>query len=379
MIYWKIQLTPKTPYFFGNERSQAYQDNRTQKGLLNPYYIPSNEMPAQSALFGVLRYLGIHHPTPQFDLTAEDKARIGGQSFDLYNPKENFGMIKQISPLMIYDQTNHRRCLPAPGIVSAAVHMEKQNQYTSVQTLDGERWLPDSYDSKDSRFGRFLCPEDHTLIEAPFHKIVRVGIGRRAQDYFKREYVILGDENDPKRVFSFLFYAATEDSFRPSQEKIVFLGRRKAPFSVQMTRTEEPLTEKELLPVPMAEGIKKALPSEVIVDGKKRAACYGHVCSDMLYEGDVAELRRSCCLLMGTTRDYRVFTTNYQARRFIGSDHPGDRGRYIKREEVLRLLPAGTVLVFRDRAQQEACKKLLSRSPRFQHGEIAGFNCILYT
>ena len=53
MIYWKIQLTPKTPYFFGNERSQAYQDNRTQKGLLNPYYIPSNEMPAQSALFGV--------------------------------------------------------------------------------------------------------------------------------------------------------------------------------------------------------------------------------------------------------------------------------------------------------------------------------------
>lgn len=64
MIYWKIQLTPKTPYFFGNERSQAYQDNRTQKGLLNPYYIPSNEMPAQSALFGVLRYLGIHHPTP---------------------------------------------------------------------------------------------------------------------------------------------------------------------------------------------------------------------------------------------------------------------------------------------------------------------------
>ena len=138
MIYWKIQLTPKTPYFFGNERSQAYQDNRTQKGLLNPYYIPSNEMPAQTALFGVLRYLGIHHPTPQFDLTTEDKARIGGQSFDLYNPKENFGMIKQISPLMIYDQTNHRHCLPAPGILSAAVHMEKQNQYTSVQTLDVE-------------------------------------------------------------------------------------------------------------------------------------------------------------------------------------------------------------------------------------------------
>lgn len=37
MIHWKIQLTPKAPYFLGNERSQHYQDNRTQRGLLDPY------------------------------------------------------------------------------------------------------------------------------------------------------------------------------------------------------------------------------------------------------------------------------------------------------------------------------------------------------
>lgn len=376
MIHWKIQLTPKAPYFLGNERSQHYRDNRTQRGLLDPYYIPSNELPAQSALLGVLRYLGIHHPTPQFSQTPEDRERIGTQSFDLYTPGSDIGMIKKISPLMLYDRTDGRRYLPAPGILSAAAHAEKENQYTAVQTLDGERWLPDSYSSKDSRFGRFLCPENQTLIDAPFRKIVRVGIGRRKKDYFKREYVIL--ENG----FSFLFYAATEDGFQPSREKIVLLGRGKAPFSVQITRTEEELQD-TLLPIPVAEGIRKSLPSQVTVNGETRTACYGYVCSDTLYEGDLEALRQSCCLLMGTTRDYRVFTTNYEAERFIGSGDqnaaPKDKGRYIKREEVLKLLPAGTVLIFRDGTQQAVCQELLSRSARFENGQIAGFNCVLYS
>lgn len=376
MIYWSIQLTPRAPYFLGNERSQRYQDNRTQRGLLDPYYIPSNELPAQSALFGVLRYLGIHEPTPQFSQTPEDRARIGTKSFDLYTPGSTFGMIQRISPLMLYSRTDGRRYLPAPGILSAAVHEEKANQYTAVQTLDGERWLPDSYSSKDSRFGRFLCPEHQTLTDAPFRKIVRVGISRREKDYFKREYVIL------EEGFSFLFYAATKDGFQPSREKIVFLGRGKAPFSVQITRTEEALQEADLLPVPVAEGMKKAFPSQVTVNGQSRAACYGYVCSDTLYEGDLEDLRRSCCLLMGATRDYRVFTTNYDAERFIGSGDEKaarkDKGRYIKREEVLKLLSAGTVLVFRDEAQRDACRRLLSRSARFENGQIAGFNCVLY-
>lgn len=376
MIHWKIQLTPRAPYFLGNERSQRYQDNRTQRGLLDPYYIPSNELPAQSALFGVLRYLGIHEPTPQFSQTPEDRARIGTKSFDLYTPGSTFGMIQRISPLMLYSRTDGRRYLPAPGILSAAVHEEKKNQYTAVQTLDGERWLPDSYSSKDSRFGRFLCPEHQTLIDAPFRKIVRVGIGRRKKDYFKREYVIL------EEGFSFLFYAATEDGFQPSREKIVFLGREKAPFSVQITRTEEKLQD-TLIPIPVAEGMKKALPSQVTVNGQSRRACYGYVCSDTLYEGELEDLRRSCCLLMGATRDYRVFTTNYDAERFIGSGDEKaarkDKGRYIKREEVLKLLSAGTVLVFRDEAQRDACRTLLSRSSRFENGQIAGFNCVLYS
>lgn len=376
MIHWKIQLTPKAPYFLGNERSQHYQDNRTQRGLLDPYYIPSNELPAQSALFGVLRYLGIHEPTPQFSQTPEDRARIGTKSFDLYTPGPTFGMIQRISPLMLYSRTDGRRYLPAPGILSAAVHAEKENQYTAVQTLDGERWLPDSYSSKESRFGRFLCPEHQTLIDAPFRKIVRVGIGRRKKDYFKREYVILEDG------FSFLFYAATEDGFQPSQEKIVLLGRGKAPFAVQITRTEEELQD-TLLPIPVAEGIRKSLPSQVTVNGETRTACYGYICSDTLYEGDLEALRQSCCLLMGTTRDYRVFTTNYEAERFIGSGDrnaaPKDKGRYIKGEEVLKLLPAGTVLIFRDGTQQTVCQELLSHSARFENGQIAGFNCVLYS
>ena len=91
MIHWKIQLTPRAPYFLGNERSQHYRDNRTQRGLLDPYYIPSNELPAQSALLGVLRYLGIHHPTPQFSQTPEDRERIGTQSFDLYTRDRTSG------------------------------------------------------------------------------------------------------------------------------------------------------------------------------------------------------------------------------------------------------------------------------------------------
>lgn len=373
-MIWQIQLTPTAPYFLGNERSQRYNDNRTQRGLLEPYYIPSNTLLSQSAMFGILRYLGIREPAPDMTMTERDAAQVGTKSFDLYSPGGSFGKIRRISPLLLLDQAQKLRMLPAPGHLSAAYHKDKLHQYTGITTLQGERWLPDSYSSKNSTFGHFLL-EDGTIQESPFSKIVRTGNGRREKALFKREFVVM------KKGISFLYYAETEDDFQPSEERFVFAGRCKVPFAVQIDETKEAMTE-DLLPKSLISGIDSGFPKEIQVNGVSRTGvCYAFFCSDTLFEGNPEDLRRACCLLMGTPREYRVFTTNYKAEKFIGS---GDRrspphlqGRYRKREEVLRLLPAGTVMLYTEE-QKATCSTLLGQSERFTHGQTAGFNCIHY-
>ena len=51
--YIRIVLTPLGPYFLGGERGLKYTDNDTQMSRGEKYYIKSNLMPNQSALFGV--------------------------------------------------------------------------------------------------------------------------------------------------------------------------------------------------------------------------------------------------------------------------------------------------------------------------------------
>lgn len=408
--YIRIELTPLAPYFLGGERGLKYDDNDTQMSRGEKYYIRSNIMPNQSALFGVLRFLGIENPDSSYSLKKEDENRIGKESYRLDKPsKVGFGMIKKISPLYLMrkedeneppadtDKENKKKgdnvYFPAPMLIAAmdSGNSKKNNQYECLETDCGSRWLPLFYSEKDAELFRFIHLSDGALLDKeinPFRYQTRVVINRKRdynngistypekdKDFLKKDYVILDG-------FRFVFYAKVgEGMFDFSQEKIikksVFIGQGKCPFAAEISDAgnfgEQMIS---LDATAFSQKVGKQLGNPVTVSGQKKDCCYAFLVSDMFYEGSMDELKERCVYAMTAQKQYRVFTTNYKAREAV-SGKKGN-GRFVKQNEVLHLLQAGSTFVFENTEQMEKFKAYIETMPFFAHGQIAGFNGIFY-
>ena len=408
--YIRIVLTPLAPYFLGGERGLKYDDNDTQMSKGEKYYIKSNLMPNQSSLFGVLRFLGIENPDSSF---ARDPNRIGTDSYRLDNASnQDFGMIKKISPLYLMrkedeneppaenDKENKKNknegdnlYFPAPMLIAAmdSGNSKKNNQYECLETDCGSRWLPLFYSEKDAELFRFIHLSDGKLLDKeinPFRYQTRVVINRKRdynngistypekdKDFLKKDYVILDG-------FRFVFYAKVgEGLFDFSQEKIinksVFIGQGKCPFAAEISDAEDFGEKMISLDAPaFSQKVGKQLGKPVTVSRQKKDCCYAFLVSDMFYEGSMDELKKHCVYAMTAQKQYRVFTTNYKAREAV-SGNKGN-GRFVKQNEVLHLLQAGSTFVFESREQMKNFKAYIETMPFFAHGQIAGFNGIFY-
>lgn len=368
----KITMTPMAPYFLGTERNASYiGEQNSQQSELKPYFIRSAELPSQSALFGILRYLGIEKPSSDFRLSAQDKMNIGESSYNLLSDiAQEFGRIHSISPLMLADRED-RRYIPAPRNCQPTTIKDNYGSFASfdefcvVASMDGARYLPSQYDEKKAWHGaQFLCLDDGKLYDSLFQTQVRVGINRQNQrkneqeqessGFFKKEYVIL------KSGYSFLFYANVDDAFRYKSDSIAYVGQGRSPFTVHMEKAE-PGARQITIP-------SSCTPPIVKVNGKEQAVCYAVALSDCFYPDEIADLRGSCSFMMAESRDYRVFTTNYEAQ--------SSRNRYRKHEHGLKLLQAGSVFLFFGKEGQTPQEQMAA----FQglvyhpHAGIAGFN-----
>ena len=406
----RIVLTPLAPYFLGGERGLKYDDNDTQMSKGEKYYIRSNLMPNQSALFGVLRFLGIENPDSSF---ARDPNRIGTDSYRLDNASnQDFGMIKKISPLYLMrkedeneppaenDKENKKNkkegdnlYFPAPMLIAAmdSGNSKKNNQYECLETDCGSRWLPLFYSEKDAELFRFIHLSDGKLLDKeinPFRYQTRVVINRKRdynngistypekdKDFLKKDYVILDG-------FRFVFYAKVgEELFDFSQEEIikksVFIGQGKCPFAAEISDAGD-FGEKmiRLDATAFSQEVGKQLGNPVTVSGQKKDCCYAFLVSDMFYEGSMNMLKKHCVYAMTAQKQYRVFTTNYEAREAVSGNK--GKGRFVKQNEVLHLLQSGSTFVFENTEQMEKFKAYIESMPFFAHGQIAGFNGIFY-
>ena len=133
-----ITLQPLEPYFFGGDRSFAYGDTTVQRA--GGYYIRSMDTPPQTTLFGLVRYLGIKNPSPLFTVDAESQKRISTESYDLRNPDQQFGRIKEISSVYIQDAMGlYYTRVPFDHTAGKDVYTP-WNDYSKVtETLQGAR------------------------------------------------------------------------------------------------------------------------------------------------------------------------------------------------------------------------------------------------
>lgn len=375
-----VTLTPMGAYFLGTERNASYDgEKNSQQSELNPYFIRSGKYPAQSALLGILRYVGIQNPSADFSIR-RDADNIGQESYDLLSAApQSFGKIHSVSNLMLTDR-DARHYIPAPrnhlpiedkDWEENKDHVESAEfcpftKFSAVNTIDNVRYYPTEYDEKKAwDDAELLCLEDGRLYNSPFESRVQVGINRQPQTldkkdrtvngFFKKEYTVL------KKGFSFFFTAEVEDDFRYHPQTVAYVGQGQSPFAVSIEKNEN-----AIIGIPA-----QCVPASVTVNGKGQRVCYAVAMSDCYYPHDISDLKEKCSFMMADTRSYRVFTTNYTT-----GDPRSTRNRYKKHDEALRLLKAGSVFLFfgTDEQTPEAQAAAFVNELKLAQPVIAGFN-----
>ena len=149
-----------------------------------------------------------------------------------------------------------------------------------------------------------------------------------------------------KKTFSFVFYATVDDEFVHADDSVVFMGKWKSTFAVEIEETGKDDIEHKLSEVLQPE------------DGLIKVYVY----SDSRLNND--DFLKESLFSITDVRTARGFRTNYETT--------DQRKRFKKTEELYRLIRAGSILYFEPdkREDIESCFK----NP---HLETAGLNRIL--
>lgn len=115
MSTYFVRMTPLEPFTFGGEKGFRFDSKNTENGRNNTantsYYQSSREMPEQTTVIGMLRYLILRQTgtAKQFsEYTREDREKIkkliGDKSFSFQETVFQMGKLQSVSPVFIVDQ-----------------------------------------------------------------------------------------------------------------------------------------------------------------------------------------------------------------------------------------------------------------------------------
>lgn len=356
---YRIELRPLEPYFFGGEHTLKYdgvnyagkyQRDGGQNQRAMGYYIESLDTPSQTTLFGVLRYLGLRNPTPEYDPSAEDKRRIGGASFNISTPGGGFGWITGISPLYIMDGTG-ALYIKTPldhdcGASASKYSPFADEDYMSYETSAGRRVFPKAYQEKRGVADTWMCMCCGAFADKDlFTEDESVGIAKAADTdgFFKRKSKIL------KKDCAFVFYATVDKDYWDSEPPLsttVWLGQKKSAFSAKITGADEPDFQTVLLKPRIAYA-----QSDLYLSDDKTL--------DTLYE--------QCEFVCVKAKEHRPFETKY--------GKAAQSARYHRDERLIRLIGAGSVFRLADKERTETFRGIIEGD---RHAAAAGFNRVQY-
>ena len=108
MSTYFVRMTPLEPFTFGGEKGFRFDSKNTAN---TSYYQSSREMPEQTTVIGMLRYLILRRAgaVKQFsEYTREDREKIkqliGDKSFSFQETAFQMGRLQSVSPVFIIDQ-----------------------------------------------------------------------------------------------------------------------------------------------------------------------------------------------------------------------------------------------------------------------------------
>ncbi|TYQ16302.1 UNVERIFIED_CONTAM: CRISPR-associated Cmr3 family protein [Acetivibrio alkalicellulosi] len=310
-----VKFTPLEPYFFGNERAFDFGEVKPQKS--GKYFIRSEKMPAQTTIWGALRYILSEIIRPDFSYTEEEKEinekAVGKSSFDITQKSEqDYGKIRRISPVFIADSSSYYVNTPFDHKNHIKDSYSPFLDYKKV----GDKLLPRDYKAKNHLADSYVNLDNSKIYPNLFISNVKVVIKKLSDKdgFFKREYKIL------KNGFSFACF--TELDTKPKSKYLVYLGQGKSAFSVSFEERENDLDTK------FASFIKT---SPRINEPKAYALSDIYITSNIY---------RQCLLAITKIKEFRNISTNLNEKNYYK--------RLRKNDFLVKLIQAGSVFLLND-------------------------------
>jgi len=231
-----VTLTPLEPFLFGGDTTFGKYADKEE----GSYIVKSTNYPQQSAVLGMLRRefmvqagcLTRKRQGEWVDVGEKKEiaeALVGKEKFDMQKrERQNFGTIKQISPLFL--MRREKRYIKKVAI----------NDYIYEDELLKKRFPKNEkdlyYSDKDNMYDSYICLDKASCLkEANIWKSVeQIGNKKGGADnsLFKKSSYIL------KHGFKFAFYLECKDKLK---ESIVMLGADRSLFKMELEETTDEL------------------------------------------------------------------------------------------------------------------------------------------
>lgn len=370
-----IRLTPLNIFFFGGEKNFGADDDAEPAN----YLVKSRLFPQQTALLGLIRHCLLLENSNVFDKGSNkisDKKEaaklIGRKGFRLDKKLDDFGLVRQISPLFIYrneEQFFSTKWNDEYSMESNPEHKiwlngtEKTSSLLKKKSTDGKI---EAYKDKEgaeelliSQQGNYMYyessnPNDwkkrNRYVFLP-HEQVGILKNRRAKEdseeenskekdgFFKQTFYQLN------QGFSFGFHLQLDKQALGIGEFIVNFGGENSNFKMEVCQQEYPSFD--TFP---SQGLPQDdLPKIVLI-------------SDSYVKK--TEIEPYCDFILGEAGDFRFLKTSTDTTHFYNLSRNDANKKEARRSKKYRLLKKGTILYIKNGTMKDAVATLAD--PLFQ-------------
>lgn len=251
MSTYLVTMTPLEPFTFGGERGFGFADDNRAVS----YYQSSKEMPEQTTVLGMLRYLVLKNKGLLKDFSEysdEDRVKIaemiGAQSFSFRNKRFQMGKLERISPVFIVDHgesvedRSYYIRNPLNYINDKGYESLKMSEET-VCTSAGMIQLPENYTTKTELLDGYVKLGGQKTTKAEyagslFYTVMYTGNRKNEKEnvsnaYFKREA-----KSFQQKDLAFAVFVECEENLLPPKE-IAGMGLKKSAFLVETEKVEK--------------------------------------------------------------------------------------------------------------------------------------------
>lgn len=352
-----IRLRPVSHYFFGGE-----QNFGTDTEVVN-YRIRSRLFPQQTAIFGMLRYLLLlrdttdimsHHPAAGGTIanTTAATTLIGSKSFSPDKALNDFGIIEQLSPLLVYQATtttageNHYMpCYSTPADkgwtlkVEEAAHAYIGGTSKPLCKLENDEGQTFSY--KNDKPAAFIRADGKPLRQdCIFKAYERVGIQKSYSGNTSEKAFFKQKTYGLNPGFYFGFYCTlkdTEQALPDSLEDTIHLGGERSRFQISIEKADLPT-------YPFPALAPADLPKLILI-------------SDAYLPMDV--LNQYTAFVIGETKPFRYIKTKVGTKKYYNLSGKSTHQNEAEKSQRYTLLKKGAVLFAKDKAALDDLANML--------------------